>query len=478
MIKLLVALILIANTALANNIDQVRQLSNVLISYTPQFHSSLKKSIDSEIPLHGRQLRLMHEVVSHFLDIDNKIKKMIELETSKTTKTLLALDRYQSFLINFEPFYSTTKFRRYINDEDLSFKIQKNELHKRLMELLDQAYAKKIALDIDSISNTDSNDTYTIEVLTHPALSFVKNSKKIDALNVLYKKYAKSDLRNDRLVDLTDRVSGRFGNTAGSIRWRKGHLLKNKKIHQEILAELKPLDIITEKTYFALTDKFIPGHFGHNAIWLGTKEELIGLGLWDHEAIVPFQKDIEAGKSILEVDRSGTHLKSLEVFMNIDEFAILRLKEINFTTARLEEIYTVALSQIGKIYDFNFDVETTDKLVCSELLYQSFTNIHWPTQSYLTNTKLKRTTISPDNVVSLALYDDSPIALVYYVAQRKRRQSPIYKDLDQLAKDLEFEKVNGLYKRVVKVCKDTSNCETTLEDLPYSSHPYIEGISL
>jgi len=417
----------------------------------------------------------MHEVVSHYIAIDKKFALLIDLKRSKKIKTLLGLDRYKSFLINFEPFYSTTKLRRYLNDEDLSFGIKRNELNKYLMKLINSEFAKTLSESITSVLSTNSTDNYSLQIANHSALKFVKDNKKILALNKLYKKFKRKDFKNDRIVDMTNRVSGRFGNTAGSVRWRKGHLLNNKKIYNEILSELKPLDIITEKTYFALTDKFIPGHFGHNAIWLGTKDELIRLGLWNHKSIIPYQKEIEAGKSILEVDRSGTHLKSLEVFMNVDEFAILRLKEINFTTKRLEEIYTVALSQIGKIYDFNFDVETTDKLVCSELLYQSFTNVHWPTQLYLTKTKLSRVTISPDNVVSLALYNDAPIELIYYVAQKKKKQTPYYKNLDQLAKDLEFAKINGEFKRVVKKCK---KCEVTYEDLPYSSHPDITGIGI
>jgi hypothetical protein len=471
-----------ASVGFANNIENVRSSSKKLNSYTPVLHTNIKSSLDNKEPLHGRQLRLMHEIVSHYINLDNKLTKLIESEKSRTVKALLNLDRYQSFLVNFEPYYSTTRFRRYLNDEDLSFNIKRHDLNNYIMKLVNPSFANSVSKNIDSILSSNQTDEYSIQIANHSALDFVKNPKKIMALNKLYNKFKKEDLKNDRMVDITDRVSGRFGNTAGGIRWRKGHLLKNKKVHAEILAQLKPLDMITEKTYFALTDKFIPGHFGHNAIWLGTKEELIELGLWNHKSIIPFQKEIEAGKSILEVDRSGTHLKSLEVFMNIDEFAILRLKEINFTTARLEEIYTVALSQIGKIYDFNFDVETTDKLVCSELLYQSFTNIHWPTQTYLTNTKLSRVTISPDNIASLALYNDSPIELIYYVAQRKKRQAPIYKNLDQLAKDLEFAKVGSEYKRIVKRCNESEpnieQCETELEDLLYTSHPYIDGIDI
>jgi len=476
--SLLISLSLIATAAFANNIEKVRSDSQTLNNYTPKLHKQILSNIEKKNPLHGRELRLMHEMVSHYIRIDKEFIQLSNSSKSVAEKVLLNLDRYQSFLINYEPYYSTKKFRRYVNDEDLTFTLKRHDLNKLIMPLLNSKNLLSLNESIKEALDSNQNAEIILKIATHNALAFVQNVKEIKTLNKNYNEYYKSDLKNDRLVDATDRLSGGFGNTAGGVRWRKGHLLKKTNIHKEILNQLKPLDIITEKTYFALTDKLIPGHFGHNAIWLGTKDELIQNGMWDHKAIKPYQKDIEAGKSILESDRTGTHLKSLKVFMNVDEFAILRLKEIHaLTNDRVEEIYTVALSQIGKIYDFNFDVETTDKLVCSELLYQSFTNVFWPTKPYI-----GRVTITPDNVTSLALYDNPPINLVYYVAQKKKKEAHRYKNLDQLANDLDFAKVSGLYKRVVKKCKDgdldQKVCDPEYEDLHYIGHEEITGIKL
>jgi uncharacterized protein YycO len=283
------------------------------------------------------------------------------------------------------------------------------------------------------------------------------------AMNKLFKKDAALKVKRYML----HHVSGSIGNLLGSIRWRKGRLLNNEKIIQEALAQLKPLDIITEKTWFAATDTFIPGHFGHNAIWLGTKEQLIANGMWSHPSIVPLQKQIEEGKSIIESDRTGTHLKDLREFMNVDEFAILRLKDLKFKSEVYKEnLYKIATGQLGKGYDFNFNVETTDKLVCSELLYQSYGDIKWPTEVYLS-----RFTISPDNVVSLALYQNSPIELTYYVAQVEKSDSDLkYKTMDDLAKDIGFRKVDGNYYGVNETCtgkKSNKVCTEELTELIY-----------
>ncbi|MCR9206197.1 MAG: YiiX/YebB-like N1pC/P60 family cysteine hydrolase, partial [Halobacteriovoraceae bacterium] len=273
-------------------------------------------------------------------------------------------------------------------------------------------------------------------------------------------------------------------------RWRRGFLDKDKKIEQEIFVQLQPLDIITEKVGYTPTDFFIPGHFGHNAIWLGTKEQLKELGIWNHPVIKPFQKDIEKGQSIIETDRSGTHLKSLSKFMNVDEFGLLRFKkdvvDVQVETEKVLKIYETAFAQLGKTYDFNFDVETTDQLVCSELLYQSFGDVNWPTEPYI-----GRTTISPDNVVSLALYDNAPIDLIYYMKGTKKG-TYVYKDIDDLAKDVGFVKKNGLYKEPYKVCKTVwvrkpgtrgrekiskRECETRFRDLIYKAHPSLPDLA-
>ena len=49
---------------------------------------------------------------------------------------------------------------------------------------------------------------------------------------------------------------------------------------------------------------------------------------------------------------------------------------------------------------FNYDIETTDKIVCSQLVYLAYTGIDWPTDSLV-----GRYTISPDNIAQKALHD-------------------------------------------------------------------------
>ncbi len=402
-------------------ISSLDEYSTKIRNYAPDFHQELIENLDEGIALFGLQLTNLHKLLSVYLDIQEKLLIMKNAEAG--------LMAYYNFHSIYFPYYQHHKLRRYLNDEDSSYDIERQNLYRSLMTLLSWEQRELIK---ESIGDSDRFED-------HPVYSFFIKEDLIEELTLLYGTLHRKDLRNDNMVDFTNDLSRWFGNTVGAVRWRKGYLYKDDSLNREIEAILKPLDIITEKTYFALTDKLIPGHFGHNALWLGSKDQLIELGLWDHPSLTPYQAEIEKGKSILEVDRTGTHLKSLADFMNVDEFAIMRLTREQWEKSDLDRIYRVALSQMGKIYDFNFDVETTDSLVCSELMYQSFGSLNWPTEELL-----NRVTISPDNVASLSLYESSPLNLVYYVAE-KERSKRVYKDEVDLAHDIGVEYREGRF---------------------------------
>ncbi len=85
---------------------------------------------------------------------------------------------------------------------------------------------------------------------------------------------------------------------------------------------------------------------------------------------------------------------------------ILRHTQLDNET--LAKRIILALRQVGKAYDFSFDVETTEKIVCSELIYAVFIGLQWPTDK-----KLGRFTISPDNIASKAL-NGGPLKLITF----------------------------------------------------------------
>ena len=198
------------------------------------------------------------------------------------------------------------------------------------------------------------------------------------------------------------KMSQFFGNQVGKIQFRDGKLKKfttDLRFMGNIRKKLKPLHIFFEKTPFRLTDKFIPGYFGHVAIWLGEPAELMSmtipyegrdLPLLEHPKVLPFLERMSQGKLVIEALREpGVTMSSLEQFLDVDDFMVVD----PIGAANPAEIIIKALEQVGKPYDFNFDVETDRAIVCSELIYRVFDDREWPvSQSF------GRFTISPDHV--------------------------------------------------------------------------------
>jgi hypothetical protein len=118
--------------------------------------------------------------------------------------------------------------------------------------------------------------------------------------------------------------------------------------------------------------------------------------LWYDPHVVRFHDALRAGRSVLEALRSGVQLNTLAHFLNVDDLLVLR--DPSLTGERLNAHLVRAFRQVGKRYDFNFDVTTGDRIACSELIYLVFTDIPWTTDR-----QLGRHTLSPDRVVENAL---------------------------------------------------------------------------
>jgi hypothetical protein len=461
--------------------QKIKGLQNRLRSFSNELNVDVIDRINRDVAIIGQDLTIMHKSVKYFLHLNSRLlaisapfspakindldETLITTDEVKSRQNILwfaiQLSVLDDYLLGYRQWMNNQKFRRIVNAEDSSYKIKRSELKKYIQSLLSKKHQKMLWSASEGFDNfptwrsrhrTRSSQFAKIEkeVLGLSSKVFVSSKDPARKLRKELRKAYRKDGFKDFLTFSLHHISGFVGNIAGAIKWRKGWLYKREKVNNEIYSHLEPLDMITEKTPFILTDTLIPGHFGHNAIWLGTKEQLIAYGLWNHPSIKPVQHMIEKGYSIIESDRTDTHLRRLEEFMKVDEFAIMRNKNI-FTKNKeeVEEVYEVALSQLGKTYDFNFDVETTDKLVCSELLYQSFGHVAWPTEKYV-----GRTTISPDNVGELLLYGKAPNKLVYYIAAYKR-DDLVRKDLRNMGIDMGYR----------------LNAERSTPELPYFEKP-------
>ncbi len=335
-----------------------------------------------------------------------------------------ALVLYDNFLVGVFPYADNKIVRKKINQDNL-------ELKGALGDIEDSYYAwgpRLLVEDAIGLFEEEqkflktklgqtlvmSEDARYLNTLISSSLSY-EELRDISIIKVWWSRFVK---RHDQRMDVyrgvkiesTNAISKLFGNSMGIFESRKGFLYSNEELSANIQAQLKPLDILLEKTPFRLTDSFIPGHWGHVAIWVGSEEELKaikknGVSAWDALGAnfgnkgPEMQESIATNHRIVEALRPGVMINTLNHFLNIDDLGVMRRSASNnLTDAQKFDYLMLAFKQVGKEYDFNFDVNTDDKIVCSELIYKVYPHDAWPTTE-----SINRWTISPDNVVELAV---------------------------------------------------------------------------
>lgn len=415
-----------------------------------------------EDPLTGRDLAILKSGTEWYLNLRSRLYKVAEayecvaavpdwvlsqkkIKTSLRSKAamlslgaaLVLFDNYFSAVAVFE---QDDRLRRILNDQDSGFGILPNQLvdiftaatsvknRKRVRRMIEfyEKDNRKLQLFPEGRESLASDEDYIyLNMLINgsPSYNFVREYRPVTVVSRYLQLFDSGgqDLVRDVVDGGVDVVSKFFGNTVGMFEARQGKLYGNKAVLAHLQNTLRPLDILAEKTPFRLTDSFIPGHFGHVAIWLGTEQELKELGLWDHPVVTQYHDQLVAsdptsrdGPLVVEALRSGVQLSTLAEFLNVDDVAVLRPESLwngEGTQPQLDQIREALLltfRQVGKNYDFNFDVNTTDKIVCSELIYVSFPTISWPTDQVI-----GRATISPDQVAKLSL-NNGPLKVVTF----------------------------------------------------------------
>jgi len=222
-----------------------------------------------------------------------------------------------------------------------------------------------------------------------------------------------------------------WGFISDHLAWREGRLKDNAEAKELLATNLKPLDLIYEKRTFVLSNYTIPGHWGHVGIWLGTKEELIELGVWDKDFFKPFKEMVESGRNIVEIRKEGINYQSLDTFINLDEIAVTRVKNI---TENVEEIFSELSEQLNKKYDFKFDARTADKITCAELIAFSYGDVKWHETKTLFQISLR-----PDDMALSTLDEDPASEFVLYLKGNKDKETFQNLDFEEWAKVFKIE---------------------------------------
>jgi uncharacterized protein YycO len=413
----------------------------------------IKNQQEKGLPLSGDDLALMNEGIGMHLAIRQDLMRVAEahecwLEGSDADLAKVgitpeirrqgialslsaALVLYDNYLLAVSLFEGDSKLRRILNERDPGYAVRSAEL-------------AKVTLNYNSITNrarVRNAITFIEKEMKHLKASAVSNAELDYAVTLInqspsysmVKKWSPFYVIGRKLGFLgavtTDSINGLeregvslfsmvFGNAVGLVETRKGKLYKKKEVIREVKAKLQAGDILLEKTPFRLTDKLIPGYWGHAAVWIGGEAELKELGLWDHPLVLKYRKEIGKGQSVVEALRSGVEMNTIEHFMNIDSIGIMRKPKA--TREERAKIVIQALRQVGKPYDFNFDVESKERVYCSKLVYLTYSGVEWSTKK-----SIGRTTFTPDDVAIRAVKGGELELVSFFHAGKKVADQPL-----------------------------------------------------
>jgi len=437
-------------TSLKKEVEEFRTLSERslgLRAETIKVGKAIKLKLDKGRPLTGDDLALINAGINEHLALRKELLAVAEAHEcwmdgsekelarqgitpeARLTGVMLSLSSamllYDNYLLSISLFEGDGKLRRILNERDPGYAVTSAALARvtlnynsisnrarvrkaiRFYERESVRFSKKLERDPDS-------GYLSMLIAQSPSYSMVK---KWSPMYVVGRKLGfLTGVTSDTLTGMeregVSLFSMVFGNAVGLVETRKGKLYKNKDVLADVTSSLKAGDILLEKTPFRLTDKMIPGYWGHAAVWIGNESELRELGIWDNPLVARYRDEIREGRLVVEALRSGVEMNTLQHFLNIDSVGVLR-KPDQSREARATTVIQ-ALRQVGKPYDFNFDVESKGRVYCSKLVYLSYSGVDWPTKR-----SLGRTTFTPDDVAVRAA-QNGPLQLVtfYHDGQR------------------------------------------------------------
>lgn len=135
-------------------------------------------------------------------------------------------------------------------------------------------------------------------------------------------------------------------------------------VRDQLADILEPGDILLTKHQGALTNLFLPGFWPHAALYVGAIHQHPDLQISDKSREHWF-----GTRCVLEALKDGVHFRPLHETLQVDAFAVVRP---NLNAAQVKTgIENVAI-HAGKLYNFNFDFFSSDRLVCTEVVYRAF----------------------------------------------------------------------------------------------------------
>lgn len=211
-------------------------------------------------------------------------------------------------------------------------------------------------------------------------------------------------------------------------------LITIQQIH-DMQQAMEPGDIMVQRRNWYLSNVGIPGFWAHNALYTGSIEEMSAYFGIDVGAVLEkeypeiyqaYQVELNDDPvRVIEAREPGVILQSIETSAYADYVGVLRP---NISREDKWAALQRAFDHYGKPYDYDFDFDTTDALVCSEVIYAAYEASLTMNLSIINGRKI----FSPTDLVR-KYHDEygsksAELSFIYFIDASEREQHAFVSD--------------------------------------------------
>ncbi|WP_154813730.1 YiiX/YebB-like N1pC/P60 family cysteine hydrolase [Hellea balneolensis] len=249
-----------------------------------------------------------------------------------------------------------------------------------------------------------------------------------------YRRFVNFSLRRRSISASRNTLFALFEATGSDIAELKIPFVKNigapKRVTPDVIETLKsqlnPGDVFITRHDDAMSNLFLPGYWPHGALYIGSPETRNERGIEDVSD--GYKHSAAEDINILEAKKDGVLLRPIEETLQVDSFVVLRPK---LSEADINQALSKGLSHAGKLYDFIFNFATSDRLVCTEVIYRAYHGVG--PISFELSTQAGRKCLSAEDFLNQAIANDWFKLVVLYGVGGQNTFEPAETQRERLA---------------------------------------------
>lgn len=187
-----------------------------------------------------------------------------------------------------------------------------------------------------------------------------------------------------------------------------GRLARHPESVDRIARRARPFDMLVFSSKTQTSSRMLPGWFTHSAIYIGTEAELRDAGFWSHPAVVPHRDAIRAGHVLVEGVAPEVMLSRLDTVLGKKD-AVALVRPASLKRAEKSDVLTRAMGFVGRPFDYSYDLQSCDRLACSEVLARAYPTIEFPVRQ-----AERMLVLLPDDIAAKAIRREE-LAFIDYI---------------------------------------------------------------